>query len=96
MREASPEDPDSTAARLANAGVPIEEAKVMGAAQDEAMSRSMLDLYRSAVPNVGADWWKDIEGPARSRGLVLLLPDPPEKRGCPWMWLSGSAPRQHV
>jgi hypothetical protein len=27
---------------------------------------------------VGADWWKDVTGPTRSRGLVLLLPDPPE------------------
>ena len=79
MREANPEDPDSTAARLANAGVPIEEARAMGAAHDETMSRSILDFYRSAVPNVGADWWKDIEGPSRSRGLVLLLPDPPEE-----------------
>jgi hypothetical protein len=42
------------------------------------MSRSILDFYRSAVPNVAADWWKDVTGPTRSRGLVLLLPDPPE------------------
>jgi hypothetical protein len=42
------------------------------------MSRSILDFYRSAVPNVSAGWWEDIEGPTRSPGLVLLLPDPPE------------------
>jgi hypothetical protein len=42
------------------------------------MSRSILDFYRSAVPNVGAGWWDDVTGPTRSRGLVLLLPDPPE------------------
>jgi pimeloyl-ACP methyl ester carboxylesterase len=53
MREANPEDPDSTAARLANAGVPIEEAQAMGAAHDETMSRSILDFYRSAVPKRG-------------------------------------------
>lgn len=27
---------------------------------------------------MGAGWWEEIEGPTRSRGLVLLLPDPPE------------------
>ncbi len=78
MREADPEDPDSTASRLANGGMPIVEAKAMGAAHDETMSRCILDFYRSAVPNVGADSWKDVNGPTRSRGLVLLLPDPPE------------------
>jgi pimeloyl-ACP methyl ester carboxylesterase len=62
MREADPEDPDSTAARLASAGVPIDEAKAMGTAHDETMSRSILDFYRSAVPNVAADWWEDVKG----------------------------------
>jgi pimeloyl-ACP methyl ester carboxylesterase len=76
-READPEDPDSTAARLAGAGVPTDAARAIGAAHDETMSRSILDFYRSAVPNVGADWWKDVKGPTRSQGLVLLLPDPP-------------------
>jgi pimeloyl-ACP methyl ester carboxylesterase len=78
-READPEDADSTAARLADAGVPIHEAQAMGAAHDETMSRSILDFYRSAVPNVGADWWKDVKAPTPARGLVLLLPDPPEE-----------------
>jgi len=45
------------------------------------MSQSILDFYRSAVPNVSAGWWDDITGPAPSRGLVLLLPDPPEEEG---------------
>jgi pimeloyl-ACP methyl ester carboxylesterase len=79
MRDAEPEDPDSTAARLARAGVPSDEARAIGAAHDETTSRSILDFYRSAVPNVGADWWGDVKGPTRSRGLVLLLPDPPEE-----------------
>jgi pimeloyl-ACP methyl ester carboxylesterase len=78
MREADPGDPDSTAARLAGAGVPLEEAKAIGAAHDETMSRSILDFYRSAVPNVALDWWKDVKGHTRSKGLVLLLPDPPQ------------------
>ena len=78
-READPDDPDSTAGRLAGAGVPLDEARAIGAAHDETMSRSILDFYRSAVPNVAADWWKDVKGPTRSQGLVLLLPDPPEE-----------------
>ena len=41
------------------------------------MSRSILEFYRSAVPNIAADWWAAISGPTRSQGLVLLLPDPP-------------------
>jgi pimeloyl-ACP methyl ester carboxylesterase len=78
MRKADPDVPESTVARLANAGVPMKDAKAIGAAHDETMSRSILDFYRSAVPNVAADWWTDVKGPTRSRGLVLLLPDPPE------------------
>jgi pimeloyl-ACP methyl ester carboxylesterase len=79
MREAASDDPVSTTSRLANAGVPIDEARAIGAAHDETMSRSILDFYRSAVPNVAADWWKDVRGPTRSRGLILLLPDPPKE-----------------
>jgi pimeloyl-ACP methyl ester carboxylesterase len=79
MREADPEDADSTAARLASAGMPIDEATAMGAAHDETMSRCILDFYRSAAPNVAADWWPDVSGPTRAPGLVLLLPDPPDE-----------------
>lgn len=42
------------------------------------MSQSILDFYRSAAPNVSVDWWEEITAPTRSRGLVLLLPDPRE------------------
>jgi hypothetical protein len=68
MRDAAPEDPDSTAARLASAGMPIDEAKAIGVAHDETMSQSILDFYRSAVPNVAADWWKDVRAPTLRRG----------------------------
>lgn len=78
VREADPAGPDSPAARLARAGVPIDLAKAMGAAFDETMTRSILDFYRSAVPNVAASWWRGVNGPNPARGLVLLLPDPPE------------------
>jgi pimeloyl-ACP methyl ester carboxylesterase len=77
-RAAPPESPDSFASRLAAAGVPAGQAGAMAAAHDETMSQCILDLYRSAVPNVAADWWADVTGPTRPAGLVLLLPDPPE------------------
>jgi pimeloyl-ACP methyl ester carboxylesterase len=78
MRTADPQDAASTASRLAKAGVPTDEASALGAAHDETMSRSILDFYRSAVPNVAAEWWKDVKGPTRADGLILLLPDPSE------------------
>lgn len=77
-RSADPSDPQSTVSRLVNHGVPSDEARTIGAAHDETMSQSILDFYRSAVPNVSAGWWDEIKSPTRARGLVLLLPDPPE------------------
>ena len=77
-REAEPDDPRSTAWRLVGGGVPRVLARIIGDAHDQVMSQSILDFYRSALPNVSAGWWEEITGPARSRGLVLLLPDPPE------------------
>jgi pimeloyl-ACP methyl ester carboxylesterase len=76
-RQADPDDPRSTISRLIGAGVPRVLARKIGADHDERMSQSILDFYRSAIPNVSAGWWADT-GPTRSRGLVLLLPDPPE------------------
>jgi len=74
------EDQRSAVSRLMGVGVPRDLAHSMGAAHDERMSQSILDFYRSAAPNVAADWWADITRPTPSRGLVLLLPDPPEIR----------------
>jgi pimeloyl-ACP methyl ester carboxylesterase len=76
-RNADPGHHRSTAARLAAGGAPGDLAIEIASAHNEPMSRSILDFYRSAVPNVGADWWNDA-GPTRVRGLVLLLPDPPD------------------
>jgi pimeloyl-ACP methyl ester carboxylesterase len=78
VREAEADNPMSTASRLVGGGAPSTLALSIGNAHDEVMSRSILDFYRSAVPNVSAWWWEEIAGPTRSRGLVLLLPDPPE------------------
>jgi pimeloyl-ACP methyl ester carboxylesterase len=78
-RDAAPDDPQSTASRLAGGGVPRGLARTIGSAHDGVMSQSILDFYRSAVPNVAAGWWEEIGGPARLRGLVLLLPDPAEE-----------------
>src|SRR5260370_32118798 len=78
-READADDPQSTGSRLAAAGVPDDLGQVIGAAHDEVMSQSILDFYRSAVPNATAGWWQDITGPTPSKGLVLLLPDPPDR-----------------
>jgi pimeloyl-ACP methyl ester carboxylesterase len=75
-REAPPGSAHSTAARLVRSGVPAAEAEAIGSAHDETMSRCILDLYRSAVPNVSADWGAAV-GPTRAPGLVLL-PDPEE------------------
>lgn len=77
-REVDPDDPQSTASRLVGAGVPPDLAREIATAHDEVMSQSILDFYRSAAPNVSAGWWEEITGPPRSKGLVLLLPDPPE------------------
>jgi pimeloyl-ACP methyl ester carboxylesterase len=41
------------------------------AAMDETMGRSILDLYRSATPNIFADWGEDMSRPTSAAGLVL-------------------------
>jgi pimeloyl-ACP methyl ester carboxylesterase len=76
---AEPGSPDSVAGRLARNGVPIELAFEIGAAHDETMSQCILDLYRSSVPNVYADWGAEADQPTRAQGLVLLQLDPPEE-----------------
>jgi pimeloyl-ACP methyl ester carboxylesterase len=77
-REAPPDSPDNFSSRLMRHGVPVEQALRIGAAHDETMSGCILDLYRSAVPNVYADWGAQATTAARAPGLVLLLPDDAE------------------
>jgi pimeloyl-ACP methyl ester carboxylesterase len=77
MREADPDDAAGTKARLVAGGVPEQLAGEIAAAHDPTMSRCILDFYRSAIPNIAADW-RGQTGPTASAGLVLLLPDPPQ------------------
>jgi pimeloyl-ACP methyl ester carboxylesterase len=61
------------AARLEQLGVPAATAREMSAAHDRTMSECILCLYRSAQPNVRADW--RIEKPTGTipPGLVLYV-----------------------
>lgn len=56
-------------------GIPADDALSMAEAGDETMGECILALYRSATPNVHADWgpWK----PTRAPGLVLHPSDDP-------------------
>jgi pimeloyl-ACP methyl ester carboxylesterase len=71
-RQSTPESPESAASRLALLGVPWDQAVAMGAALDETKSACILNLYRSAVPNVSADWGAELRAPGGAPGLVLL------------------------
>jgi pimeloyl-ACP methyl ester carboxylesterase len=57
-------------------GVPELEARKLGRALDHTMSRCILDLYRSAVPNVAKDWGETV-GPTAAPGLLLVPTDDP-------------------
>jgi pimeloyl-ACP methyl ester carboxylesterase len=57
-------------------GVPEPEARELGRMLDYTMSRCILDLYRSAVPNAAKDWGVDI-GPTRATGLLLFATEDP-------------------
>jgi pimeloyl-ACP methyl ester carboxylesterase len=63
------QSPAERGAGLEGLGVPPDDARVMGEAGDLTMGRCILDLYRSAVPNIHLDWgpWT----PTAAPGLVL-------------------------
>jgi pimeloyl-ACP methyl ester carboxylesterase len=71
VRAAPPGSPESVGAVLASTGVPAAEAAAMAARFDATMAESILDLYRSALPTVWADWGAELGGPTRGPGLVL-------------------------
>jgi pimeloyl-ACP methyl ester carboxylesterase len=57
-------------------GVARDDALALAAAADETMASCILDLYRSAVPNIYADW-HDGHGPTAAPGMVLSATDDP-------------------
>ncbi|MFE6387260.1 hypothetical protein [Nocardiopsis dassonvillei] len=48
-----------------------ELAREVDRTHDEEMSAAVLALYRSAWPNLHADWGRDFDGPAKAPGLLL-------------------------
>jgi pimeloyl-ACP methyl ester carboxylesterase len=83
MREAGPDDPDSTAGRLAAAGVPIEEAKAMGAAHDETMSRTILDFYRLRFRTWASTGGKTSRHVPVRAGWFCFCRTRPKRKRCP-------------
>lgn len=63
--------PGGASGRLALLGVPSVQAAAMGAALDDTMSACVLDLARSAVPNVRSGWPPPV-GPASGAGLIVV------------------------
>jgi pimeloyl-ACP methyl ester carboxylesterase len=61
--------PETLAAALATAGVPVENARTASERVDDTMKRCILSLYRSAI-HVGAEWGPDLAR-LRAPGLVL-------------------------
>jgi pimeloyl-ACP methyl ester carboxylesterase len=80
-RAAPPTSPDGAAGRLALLGVPSLQAGQIGAALDETMSRCVLDLARSAIPNARSGWPVPA-GSATGAGLVIVAgADPFDRDG---------------
>jgi pimeloyl-ACP methyl ester carboxylesterase len=68
------DDPDGArrgAARLEQLGFPAATARAMTAAHNRTMGRCILSLYRSAKPNVRADWRIENAAGTIPPGLVL-------------------------
>ncbi len=76
MRDSTPDDPAGAVQFLVGSGVPVDGAQQMAAAHDVVMSRCILGLYRSSVPNVRADWAVPA-GRAVAPGMVLIAGDDP-------------------
>jgi pimeloyl-ACP methyl ester carboxylesterase len=99
-RETTADDPDGVVAFYRRNGLPQADAVSLAAAHDARMSRSVLALYRSANPNIGAEWDVPAHAPTRSPGLVLhpqkdVVDDPTRSRevadrlGATWVELDG-------
>jgi len=68
--------PEARAVIFESLGVPHDDAVALASATDETMASCILDLYRSATPNVYADW-KEGFGPTSAPGLVLWPTEDP-------------------
>ncbi|MFE3410527.1 alpha/beta fold hydrolase [Streptomyces mirabilis] len=75
--DAPPDSAISVMARLEAMGIPPGQAALIAAANDETMISCILDLYRSAVPNLSVDWGRDLPGAARVPGLVVIPTEDP-------------------
>jgi pimeloyl-ACP methyl ester carboxylesterase len=63
--------PDDTSGEVfVGLGVPEAEARELGQCLDHTMSRCILDLYRSAMPNAAKDWGADVR-PTDAPGMLL-------------------------
>jgi pimeloyl-ACP methyl ester carboxylesterase len=62
--------PEPMAGAYEGFGVPPGDARRLAGWFDETMGRSILDLYRSATPNIHAHWGADL-APTAAPGLVL-------------------------
>lgn len=67
----SVDDPDNLFSQLAPLGVPPAECRKMASAFDAPMASAVLDLYRSAVPNVHTGWETASSGRSVRPGLIL-------------------------
>ncbi|SOD60745.1 Pimeloyl-ACP methyl ester carboxylesterase [Streptomyces zhaozhouensis] len=61
-------------------GMSPELAKEVDEVHDPGMSAAVLALYRSATPNLHADWGRAFDRPAAARGLVLVPTEDPMAR----------------
>ena len=68
--------PRERGARFEMLGVPPEDAEAMAAASDDVMDACILDLYRSATPNVFAHWGSSFK-PTLAPGMVLCPSEDP-------------------
>jgi pimeloyl-ACP methyl ester carboxylesterase len=57
-------------------GVPEAAARTLGQGLDHTMSRCILDLYRSAVPNASKDWGHAVK-PTDAPGMLLIPTEDP-------------------
>ncbi|MFI7443223.1 alpha/beta fold hydrolase [Nonomuraea indica] len=72
IREAEPGSGRTFGDILQSRGLTPQLAKEVDAAHGHAMSAAILALYRSAAPNLHADWGAQITGPTTIPGLVII------------------------